>query len=65
MKFFKSPEEGAETSLYLASSPEVEKISGKFFEDKKETKSKDVTYDESIAKQLWDACIDLSNSNNN
>jgi NAD(P)-dependent dehydrogenase (short-subunit alcohol dehydrogenase family) len=65
MKFFKSPEEGAETSLYLASSPEVEKLSGKFFEDKKETKSKDVTYDESIAKQLWDACIDLSNSNNN
>ena len=31
MKFFKSPEEGAETSLYLATSPEVEKISGKFF----------------------------------
>lgn len=63
MKFFKSPEEGAETSLYLATSPEVEKISGKFFENKKEIRSKDVTYDESIAKQLWDACIDLSNSN--
>ena len=65
MKFFKSPEEGAETSLYLATSPEVEKISGKFFENKKEIQSKDVTYDESIAKQLWNACIDLSNSKNN
>jgi NAD(P)-dependent dehydrogenase (short-subunit alcohol dehydrogenase family) len=65
MKFFKSPEEGAETSLYLATSPDVEKLSGKFFENKKEIHSKDVTYDESIAKQLWDACIDLSNSNNN
>ena len=63
MKFFKSPEEGAETSLYLASSSEVGNFNGKFFENKKEIQSKEVTYDESIAKQLWDACIDLSNSN--
>ena len=32
--FFKSPEKGAETSIYLASSPEVEGISGKYFVNK-------------------------------
>jgi len=38
-KFFKSPEIGAETSIYLASSPEVEGITGKYFAKKMEKKS--------------------------
>ena len=40
--FFKSPEKGAETSIYLASSPEVEGISGKYFENCKQTDLKHV-----------------------
>jgi len=59
--FAKSPEEGAKTSIYLASSPDVENISGKYYIDKKKAKSKDITYDESIAKRLWDVCTDLTN----
>lgn len=59
--FAKSPEEGAETSIYLASSPEVEMLSGKYFIDKKETKSKDITYNMSIAERLWNICADLTN----
>ncbi|NVM35279.1 MAG: SDR family oxidoreductase [Candidatus Lokiarchaeota archaeon] len=59
--FAKSPEEGAKTSIYLASSSDVENISGKYFIDKKEAKSKDITYDESIAKRLWDVCTVLTN----
>ncbi|MFQ5793638.1 MAG: SDR family oxidoreductase [Candidatus Bipolaricaulia bacterium] len=33
--FFATPEKGAETSIYLASSPEVEGVSGKYFSDKR------------------------------
>ncbi|MFX1380368.1 MAG: SDR family oxidoreductase [Promethearchaeota archaeon] len=61
--FAKSPEKGAETSIYLASSPNVKNISGKYFIDKKEAKSSEVTYDKSIAKRLWDVCADLTKLN--
>src|SRR5215216_4118225 len=46
----KSPEKGAETSIYLASSPEVEGLSGRYFIKKAEARSSDVTYDERIAR---------------
>jgi len=59
--FAKSPEEGAETSIYLASSPDVENISGKYFFEKKEARSKEITYNESIAERLWNVCTDLTN----
>ena len=62
--FAKSPKKGAETVIYLASSPDVENISGKYFVDKKEVKSTDVTYDKSIAKSLWDICSNLTRLNN-
>lgn len=53
--FAKSPEEGAETSVYLASSPEVEGISGKYFIDKKPRPSSPASYDEEAARRLWEA----------
>jgi hypothetical protein len=31
--FTKSPEQGAQTSIYLSSSPEVEGISGKYYDN--------------------------------
>ncbi|UCD01416.1 MAG: SDR family oxidoreductase [Promethearchaeota archaeon] len=64
-RFAQSPEKGAETSVYLASSPEVEGISGKFFINKKEAKSKDITHDTYVAKKLWDVCANLTNLNSN
>lgn len=51
--FMKSPEKGAETSLYLASSAEVEGISGKYFKDKREIRSSSASYDEGLAGLLW------------
>ncbi len=57
MKFMSgriSVEEGAQCSIYLASSPEVEGVSGKYFNyDTQETRSSDESYNQSIAKQLW------------
>jgi hypothetical protein len=40
-----SPEKGAETSMYLASSPEVEGLSGRYFVKKAEARSSDVSHD--------------------
>ncbi len=48
-----SPETGAETSIYLASSPEVEDVTGKYFMDKKETSSSSGSYDREAAARLW------------
>lgn len=60
--FARSPEKGAETSVWLAFSPEVEGISGKYFFDKKERKSNRKSYDEKVAKRLWDVSEDLVNT---
>jgi NAD(P)-dependent dehydrogenase (short-subunit alcohol dehydrogenase family) len=55
-----SPEKGAVTSIYLTSSPEVEGISGKYFENKKQKKSSPASYDLSLAGSLWDACAKMT-----
>ncbi|XP_049508442.1 retinol dehydrogenase 14 isoform X2 [Panthera uncia] len=52
--FFKTPVEGAQTSVYLASSPEVEGVSGKYFGDCKEEALLPKAMDESVARKLWD-----------
>jgi len=52
--FFRSPERGAATSIYLASSPEVEGTSGKYFVDCRPRRSSPASYDEASAKRLWE-----------
>jgi NAD(P)-dependent dehydrogenase (short-subunit alcohol dehydrogenase family) len=52
-RFFKTPEKGAETSIYLASSPEVEGVTGKYFINKEVRESSEESYDEQNAKKLW------------
>lgn len=52
--FLKSAKEGAQTAIYLASSPEVENVSGKYFDNKEEKRSSDESYDEKKALSLWD-----------
>lgn len=59
--FMASPKKGAKTSIYLASSPEVEGVSGKYFVKRKEAKSVKSSYDEELAKRLWDISISLTN----
>jgi len=50
-----SMEEGAKCPIYLASSPEVEGISGKYFNyDTRERQSSEESHDQNIARQLWD-----------
>jgi NAD(P)-dependent dehydrogenase (short-subunit alcohol dehydrogenase family) len=48
-----SVEEGAETVIYLATSPEVEGITGKYFFRCKPVSSSAYSYDEAVAERLW------------
>lgn len=59
-KFFKSPEEGAQTSIYLASSPEVEGITGKYFINKQPKESSEESYNEDYAKKLWHTAEEMT-----
>lgn len=57
--FAKSPEEGAETSIYLAASPEVAGVSGQYFVNKKAVKSSLASYDADAARRLWEISEEL------
>ncbi|MFX0005890.1 MAG: SDR family oxidoreductase [Candidatus Hermodarchaeota archaeon] len=59
-KFFKSPEEGAQTSIYLASSSEVEGITGKYFINKEPRESSIESYNEENAERLWKICEEMT-----
>lgn len=50
--FIATPEKGARTSIYLASAPELEKVSGKYFVGCKEAKSSRRSHDRAIGKRL-------------
>lgn len=52
--FGATPEQGAETSIYLATSPEVERVTGKYFEKRRERRSSRESYDEAAARRLWE-----------
>lgn len=52
--FMISAAKGAKTSIYLASSPEVKDVTGKYFVKCKEVKSSKISYDETVQKQLWE-----------
>ena len=49
----KTAEKGAETSIYVASSPEIETNSGKYFANKQIVESSPITHDRSIQQRLW------------
>ena len=51
--FMKTPRKGAATSIYLASSPDVTGVTGKYFVNGKPQSSNKASYDESAAARLW------------
>ena len=52
--FMRSPEQGAATQIFLAASPEVEGVSGKYFVDCKPAQSNQESYDTAVARRLWE-----------
>jgi NAD(P)-dependent dehydrogenase (short-subunit alcohol dehydrogenase family) len=51
--FMLTPEDGARTTVYLASSPEVEGVSGRYFSKCRPVKSNGISYCEASQKKLW------------
>jgi retinol dehydrogenase 14 len=57
--FLKTPAHGAQSSIYLASSVDVEGVSGQFFVNGRPKAANKVAYDPDIAGQLWRVSADL------
>ena len=58
-----SPQKGAETIVYLASSPAVEGITGRYFTNKTAVASSAASYDQNSWQRLWDASLELAQLN--
>jgi retinol dehydrogenase-14 len=58
--FMRSPEKGADTIVYLASSPEVEGMTGRYFSDREVVSSSEESYDRTLWKRLWEASEELT-----
>src|SRR5437764_4172946 len=59
--FGTSPQEGAKTSIYLASSPEVEGVTGTYFVKSIPKRSAAISYDESLQRQLCEQSAKMVN----
>jgi NAD(P)-dependent dehydrogenase (short-subunit alcohol dehydrogenase family) len=58
--FMKSTEKGARTQVFLASSPEVADVTGKYFIDSKEARSSAESHDATIARRLWEVSAQMT-----
>ncbi len=53
-------EHGARTTVYLASSPQVEGVTGKYFVSSKAVASSPASHDEDIARRLWQVSAEMT-----
>jgi hypothetical protein len=58
--FMISPDRAARAAIYLATSPELEGLTGKFFSRGKEKRSSRESYDEASAERLWNVSVELT-----
>ena len=54
------PETGADAEVYLAISPALENVTGKYFDVNTEAKANTQAYDEKARKRLWDLSVQLT-----
>ena len=59
--FGTSPQKGAKTSIYLATSPKVEGVTGHYFVKSIPRRSAAISYDESLQRHLWEQSAQLVN----
>jgi NAD(P)-dependent dehydrogenase (short-subunit alcohol dehydrogenase family) len=57
--FMKSPAQGAAASIHLASAPELEQVTGRYFANRHAKKSSERSYDQAAAARLWQLSADL------
>lgn len=58
--FLLDAERGAETSVHLAASPEVDGVSGQYFAKSRPTQSSPVSHDMAVAQRLWQVSEELT-----
>jgi retinol dehydrogenase 14 len=56
--FMKSPARGAATSVHVASAPELEQVTGRYFAGSAPKKSSERSHDRVVAARLWEMSID-------
>jgi NAD(P)-dependent dehydrogenase (short-subunit alcohol dehydrogenase family) len=59
LPFLKTPAQGAQTSIYLASSPGIDGVTGQFFANKKVKTANKIAYDSAMMARLWQASVEL------
>jgi retinol dehydrogenase 14 len=59
LHFMKAPAQGAATSIHLASAPDLEQVTGRYFANCKPKKSSERSYDQAAATRLWQVSGDL------
>jgi retinol dehydrogenase-14 len=57
--FLKTAGQGAATSIHLASSPDLDHVTGRYFANSKPKKSSKASYDQPAAEQLWQVSAEL------
>lgn len=55
-----TPEQGADTLLYLATSPEVAGLTGLYFSERRPLRSLPISYDEAACRKLWQISAQLA-----
>jgi NAD(P)-dependent dehydrogenase (short-subunit alcohol dehydrogenase family) len=60
--FFLTPEQGADTAIYLATSPEAAGVSGRYFYRRKSAKASTRAEDDEAAARLWKVSEELTSS---
>jgi len=58
--FLRTPEQGADTVVYLATSPTVEAVSGKYFSECREILPSPAAQDDEAARRLWQVSAALT-----
>jgi retinol dehydrogenase-12 len=58
--FALTPEQGADNTIYLASSPQVQGVTGKYFIKREPAQSAPISYDEKVAQRLWETSASLT-----
>jgi retinol dehydrogenase 14 len=59
LPFLKTPAQGAQTSIYLASSPDLNGVTGQFFTNRTPRTANEVAYDSDKTARLWRVSADL------
>src|SRR5437588_1481452 len=59
LPLLKTPAQGAQTSIYLASSPDVDGVTGQFFANRRNKKPNKHAFDTKLTAKLWNVSADL------